>query len=238
MLRHNRTLRTLDLVNTLPGRDGLTALMDALCHENRTVERLYLGGNGIDEAGAKQLVDLLRINPAIQALMLSVNHLGDTGAIALADALRENRTLTELGLASNGITAEGGAALFAAAQNHPALIHLDFGFSRSTNVLGARANLLGDVGAEAAGRFLAENRVLRWLDLRHNGFTAVGKEHLISSLEWNRTLLHLHLDGKPDPRIISFLERNRALHTSREPPIARDVALIQSVYRALPLDPS
>jgi hypothetical protein len=211
----------------------LTALLDVLLHENRTLERLYLGGNEIDAEGALQLAALLRANPAIKALLLSVNHLGDPGILALADALRENSTLEELGLASNGITAEGGAALFQAAQTHPTLTHLDFSCSPSTRVLAAHANALGDTGAKAAGRFLADNSILLRLDLRHNGITEAGKACLVSGLKRNTTLRHLLLDGKPDPRVMVLLERNREFHESPDPPISRDVALIRSVYRTI-----
>jgi len=234
MLQHNRTLRTLDLVNTYPGHDGLAALVDVLIHENRTVERLYLGGNEIDAADALLLADLLRANPVIKALMLSVNRLGDPGARILADALRENTTLAELGLASNAITSKGASALFEAAQSHPTLTHLDFSCSPSTHILGADANMLGDSGAEAAANFLVCNDVLLCLDLRHNGITKIGKAQLASGLEQNNALRILNLNGKPDPHIIALLERNVSLYPAPNPLFTRDVALIRSVYRTTP----
>jgi len=237
MLRQNCTLRTLDLVNTYPGHDGLAALIDVLLHDNRTVERLYLGGNEIDADDALLLADLLRTNPVIKALMLSVNSLGDPGARIIADALRENTTLAELGLASNGITAEGASALFDGARSHPTLTHLDYSCSPSTRVLGASANRIGDAGAEAAAGLLAENRVLLQLDLRHNGITKVGKAHLAAALEQNTTLRILNLDGKPDPTITALLERNLALQPVPNPLFTRDVALIRSVYRTAPSKP-
>lgn len=232
MLRRNRMLRTLDLVNTYPGLDGLTELVDALLSENRTVERLYLGGNGIDAQGAVLLAKLLRANPALKALMLSVNDLGDAGAAILADALRENLTLEALGLASNNITSEGGAALFAAAQTHPALNHLDFSCAPSTRVLGAQRNNLGDSGAESAGAFLAENRALTHLNLCHNGVTEKGKRFLIAGLEQNTTLQELLLDGKQNPRVLALLQRNQP-EGAPEHPVSEDIALIRSVYRTL-----
>ena len=233
MLRRNQTLRTLDLVNTLPGLEGLTALVEVLVHENRTVERLYLGGNGIDAEGAALLANLLRTNPMIKALLLNVNDLGDAGTLLLADALRENRTLTELGLASNGITAEGCTALFRAAQTHPTLTHLDLGYSRSTRALGAHPNVLGDSGMEAAGHLLAGNAVLQQFDLRHNRLSETGKAHLLAGLEQNTTLRTLRIDGNPDPHITALLQRNNSFQPVPDLPVTRDVALIRSVYRTI-----
>lgn len=234
MLRHNRTLRTLDLVNTYPGKEGLAALLEALCRENRTVQRLYLGGNTIDADDAYLLADLLRANPMIRALMLSVNALGDAGARILAEALHTNRTLVELSVASNGITARGASALFAAAESHPTLTHLDFSCSPSTRVLGASPNRLGDAGAEAAANFIAVNCTLLQIDLRHNGITPEGKALLVFAMERNTTLRELRLDGKPMPELVALLERNLALQTIPPLPIPRDVTLIRSVYRTVP----
>ena len=231
MLRHNRHLRTLDLVNTQVGADGLAAILDVLIHHNRTVERIYLGGNQIDAESAGLLADLLVENPAITALLLNVNHLGDAGARSLARALGRNQTLVELGLASNGIGAAGGAALLAAIHDHPALENVDFGYSASTRVLGARENTLGDAGMPAVGVMLAHNRTLLRLDLRRNGMTEVGKQTLLAALEGNTTLQQLMIDGKQDRRIAELLERNRALSPRPRSHLARDVALIRSVYR-------
>lgn len=146
MLCHNQSIRTLDLVNTQLSYEGLAAIVHVLIHKNRTVERLYLGGNEIDAKGAKLLATLLSSNPNIKALLLNVNHLGDCGAIALAEALHQNQTLVELGVASNSIAPKGGVPLIEAIQKHPLLINVDFGYSPSTRVLGAVGNSLGDIG--------------------------------------------------------------------------------------------
>lgn len=187
MLRTNRTLRVLDLVNTAPDDASLSALLDVLIQENRTVERLYLGGNGLGAKTAVRLSELLRANPVIKSLMLSVGQLGDEGALALTGALRANQTLAELSLASNGISPHGGIPLLEAALSHPTLSTLDMGYSPSTRVLGASANTLGDAGAEAVARLLPKNDVLLRLDLRRNGITERGKASLIAALAENHT---------------------------------------------------
>ena len=234
MLRHNRTLRTLDLVNTMPGPDGLDALLDVMTGENRTVERLYLGGNGIDARAAGRLAELLAANPALRALLLNVNQLGDEGVVLLAEGLRRNHTLTELGLASNGIGEEGAAALLAALECHPTLRTLDLGYSASTRVLGARANHVGGRrGAAALGSLLRRNRSLLRLDVRRCGVTTqAGLGEIVAGLESNGCLQELHLDRPGSERVQALLARNRARAgdaLSGTP--VRDVALIRSVYR-------
>jgi Ran GTPase-activating protein (RanGAP) involved in mRNA processing and transport len=228
MLRTNRTLRVLDLVNTAPDDASLAALLDVLIQENRTVERLYLGGNGLGPEAAVRLGELLRTNPVLKSLMLSVGHLGDEGALTIVDALRENRTLTELSLASNGISLRGGVPLLEATLSHPALSTLDMGYSPSTRVLGASANTLGDAGAKAAGRLLPKNNVLVRLDLRRNGITERGKVSLITALADNHTLQELQLDGKEDSRLTTLLNRNISVIPTTA---TEDVTLIKSVYR-------
>jgi Ran GTPase-activating protein (RanGAP) involved in mRNA processing and transport len=232
MLRRNRTLRTLDLVNTNPGPEGISAILSALIEENRTLERLFLGGNQLGMEEARRLGDLLRAAPNLQGLFLNVNHLQDGGIEMLAAGLKANRTLRQLGLASNGITAKGGAILFEAIQDHPALVHVDLGFSPSTRVLGASANCLGDEGAIHVGKYLAHNQTMLRLDLQNNHITEAGKISLLAGLEKNSTLQHLMLDGKLDPRINAILQANRLRHPCAEPRKSRDVALIRSVYRS------
>ena len=234
MLKTNTTLRALDLVNTEPGEAGLSALLDVLIHENRTLERLYLGGNRIGAEGAKLLAELLRVNPGIKALLLNVNHLEDEGAELLADGLRQNTTLEELGVGSNHIGMEGIAALLPALRAHPALTSLDLGYGASTQVLGAKANFIGDEGAVLLSHWLRDNPPLRRLNLRGNGLGTPGRSALCSALETNFNLLHLALDTKRDAhteRLNALLERNQAQPPNADAPPARDITLIRSVYR-------
>ncbi|WP_013320229.1 hypothetical protein [Gloeothece verrucosa] len=230
MLSINKSIRTLDLVNTHLEETGLNRILDVLIDKNRTVERLYLGGNQIYDQAAKRLSMLLKTNPNIKYLFLNVNHLGDVGAIELADGLRQNSTLIELGVASNGITSTGGMAILEAIEGHPSLVNLDLGYSPSTQVLAARANSLGAAGAERVGKLLANDSNLLRLNLRGNGITEQGKMAIIEGLEKNYRLQHLILDGKLEPQIKALLERNRNLNSS-DNLLPRDVALIRSVYR-------
>ncbi|HEY9608255.1 hypothetical protein, partial [Allocoleopsis sp.] len=231
MLRHNRTIRTLDLVSTQMGEDGLAAILDALIHTNRTVERLYLGGNQINPDQTYWLADLLRHNPSINGLFLNVNCLGDAGVEVLAEGLQENQTLSELGLASNGITAKGCRALVASLQNHSSLSHLDLGYSPSTKILGGQPNSIGDTGAAIIAHFLMHNPTLVELNLQSTGISTRGKIILTKALERNHKLCHLLLNGRLNANVESLLERNRSLNPSYQLARPRAIALIRSVYR-------
>lgn len=231
MLRHNRTIRTLDLVTTQMGPEGLSALLEVLLHHNRTVERLYLGGNEIGVASCHKIAAVLACNPVLKALLLNVNELGDEGATILASALQQNRTLTELGLASNGITQFGAAMIFTALTKHPSLQKLDLGYSPSTKVLCGKPNFIGDEGAREVAQFLRRNTTLQQLDLRRTGITRAGIDALLAGLRENQTLTRLLLDGKQDVRIARILAANQRLQPSPDLSLPSEVAKIRSVYR-------
>lgn len=233
MLRHNRTIRTLDLVTTQMGPEGLAALLEVLLHHNRTVERLYLGGNEIGVESCHKIAAVMERNPVLKALLLNVNDLGDEGATILASALQQNRTLTELGLASNGMTQLGAAMLFTALAEHRALQKLDLGYSPSTKVLRAKPNFIGDEGAREVAQFLRRNTALQQLDLRRTGITRAGIEVLLAGLRENQTLTRFWLDGKQDVRIARILSVNQQLRPSTDLSLPSDVAKIRSVYRTL-----
>jgi len=231
MLRRNTSIRTLDLVNTQIGDEGLAIILEVLTYTNRTVERVYLGGNQIQANQAALLANLLAENPVITGLFLNVNHLGDRGVTVLAGGLAENKTPIDLGLASNGIGVEGCDRLLAALQTHPAIGNLDLGYSPSTQVLKAKPNQIGDVGASAIANFLKDNQTLFKLNLAKNRITEEGKIALITGLEINQKLRDLILDGRSDRRIEVLLQRNRMLNLGEESQKPRSSSLIQSVYR-------
>ncbi|OCR01511.1 ribonuclease inhibitor [Oscillatoriales cyanobacterium USR001] len=230
MLRYNQSIRTLDLVNTQIGSEGLTAIINVLIQTNKTVNKLYLGGNQIQPNHAFLIADLLRHNPTIQGLFLNVNDLGDPGVKILAAALLENKTLRALGLASNGISAKGCSILLSSIKSHPSLSNLDLGYSPSTKILGAQANLIGDLGVDAIAHFLRDNQTLFRLNLRGTGISDEETNEIFAALEQNQTLGYLILD-RIDAKVKLLLERNRLLNLKDKLTDDRDLALIRSVYR-------
>jgi len=227
MLRGNRNLRVLDLVNTDLRGAGVRAVVDALCAGGNGLRSLYLSGNGLGPAVAADLARLLREAPQIEELYASANHLGDAGAIELAQALRENSTLQTLELASNGIGSHGARALFEAARGS-SLLSLNLGHAASAKALGAPANQMGDEGAACAARLIGASPVLRKLDLMRNGITECGQSVLMEAALHSRWLGRLIVEGSQTEALVQHLALNRAAHGNDVP---TDRALIKSVYR-------
>ena len=230
MLRQNRSVRSLDLVHTQLGDEGLAAILETLISTNRTVERLYLGGNQIGVRHAEQLSHLLRDNNRITGLFLNVSCLEDEGAKILAGGLSENQTLTDLGLASNGIQGKGCDALIESITHHQSLRSLDLGYSASTKVLGSKANYVGDQGAITIANYLKNNSSLRKLNLYKTGVAQQGQAALTDALECNHSLCELVLAAKQFPEIERLLERNRHGNPSYGQAFSGQT-LIRSVYR-------
>lgn len=188
-------LRGVDLVHTGLDAAGLRTLVDALLSRGTGVESLYLGGNPLDGACVPSLVALLRGHPRLRGLYLSPLALGDAAVVELARALADNRGLQVLGLASTGVGPAGARALAEALQGHPSLLHLDLGYARSTRVLKALPNDIGDEGVEAITAMLRANRVLRRVDLRRAGVTREGARRLIAALDGCTARVDLEVEG-------------------------------------------
>jgi Ran GTPase-activating protein (RanGAP) involved in mRNA processing and transport len=230
MLRHNRSIRSLDLVHTQLGDAGLAAILETLISTNRTVERLYLGGNQIGSQHAQQISRLLKENNRLTGLFLNVSRLEDVGAKILADALIQNQTLTDLGLASNGIQNKGCCALIESVTHHKSLRRLDLGYSASTKVLQSQPNYVGDQGAITIAHHLKNNTSLWKLNLFKTGITYQGQAALTAALEANHSLCELVLAAKQCPEIAKLLDRNRLGNSSYRQEFL-DSSLIRSVYR-------
>jgi hypothetical protein len=65
----------------------------------------------IDDNGAKQIADALKVNKSLEELILNNNKIGDDGAKAIANALKVNRSLKILDLDRNEISDDGAKAI-------------------------------------------------------------------------------------------------------------------------------
>lgn len=235
LLRKNRRLRSLDLVNTQIGIEGLEYLIETLIEEEYPLERLYLSGNALGPKIGKLLTPLLEKNTHLQELLLSVNCLKNDGIKGLLPGLASNKTLLNLGLSSNGIQNESAKELFKVLEQHPRLQVLDLGYSRSTRVLSAKANELGDDCALALWDFLRNNKQLYHLDLIRNQFTKEGLLLILEGLTNNKNLKELKL-GKGFKGTTAKAIKEHLAQNLKENPDAifqkhRDVQMIKSVYR-------
>lgn len=246
LLRTNRAIEVLDLVNCGLLDEGLATLLDALSgpDANKTLKHLYLGTNGITARSGPRLEHFLARDCALESLYLSCNRLGDEGVAHLARGLAQNTSLRRVSVASNRIGPRGAAALSEALAHHPTLALFDLGFTKATVAVGELGNFIGDEGARAIARALAQNASLRVLDLLHNYISQVGVNHLREAMAVNRTLVSLQLTqfgrvhnepGKEELR--AALSRNRSLVPEAEREAVDKLELpdhitdIYSVYR-------
>ena len=246
LLRVNRTITVLDLVNCGLLDEGLTVVLDALSgpRGNKTLRHLYVGTNGISAASAPRLAEFLKNDCALESLFLSCNRLGDDGVVEVARGLAANRTIRRVSLASNRIGPRGAAALADALVDHPSLAYLDLGFTKATVAVGELGNCIGDDGAKEMARLLHGNTALRSLDLLHNYISQRGVNHLREAMKVNHSLVWLQLTqfgkvhnepGKEELR--AALQRNRGrlgadeLAACEEANLPAHVREIYSVYR-------
>lgn len=245
LLRENRTLEVLDVVNCGLLDEGLAALLGALRGPgaNRTLRHLYVGTNGISARSGALLAECLAEGCTLESLYLSCNRLGDEGVEIIARGLAENRSLRRLSLASNLVGPRGARALAVALERHPSLELLDLGFTKATVAVGEYGNFLGDEGAAAMAHLLAHNDTLRSLDLLHNFISQTGVNAIRDGLAANRSLVSLQLTqfgkvhnepGKEEIR--AALKRNLALMPGGAEALAElelptHVREIYSVYR-------
>jgi Ran GTPase-activating protein (RanGAP) involved in mRNA processing and transport len=232
MLERNRSLRTLDLVNTQLGADGTLEVIRALRRGNETLERLYLGANGVDPSCADELAGLIREHRSLRSLYLAVNRLGDDGVRVIAAALRDSPALAHLEVASNGLTAAGAEALAGALRSNDRLAHLAAGSSPIGPRLGEPDNNIGDEGANAYASAIAVNRGLRGLDLRRAGIRSRGAKALLDAAREHPSLRSVLTGRGVARRVKRRLREALAINADAvDEPVHDDVRAIQSVYR-------
>lgn len=229
MLAANSSLRTLDVVNCGISDAGLVPLCDVLRSQNRTLKRLYLGGNGLTSRSAPQLCSVLAENEVLEALLLNVSFFSDEGAKLLATGLKQNRSLRELGLGSNGIKSEGLGALVEALEDHSTLQNLDLGRAASQTVLGADWNHFSGEGVTSIRRLLEQNKSLRRLNVRGTGIQGPEMEGIFEAVLKHPVLTELGVDATLPREVREHLAANRMRHG--EWGAGDDVTLIKSVYR-------
>ncbi len=230
LLRANGRIRTLDLVSNGLGIEGARLVCEALV--DHPLENLYLCGNELGPEGAAMVSELLERSDGLRRLYLATNGIGDAGAAALARAIEGRAGLRVLGLSSDDIGSEGAIALARAVAGHPTLEQLELGFARSTAVVGAEANRLGDAGARAFVQVLESGGVLTALDLSGNGITHPAAAELVAALASNTRITKLAIGNLPrnlKQSLNGLLCRNaNAAGPRREEP---HLSSIRSVYR-------
>ena len=161
-LRYNTTLISCVAAGIDAGDRGAASFGAALT-TNRTLVSLDLGLNDIAEEGAHKLGRGLAQNATLTHLSLAGNELQERGVRNLAPHLARHASLTALDLRANDSKPAAAIALAEAlAGRNTMLTSLDL-----------RANRLGSTGTMALLACVAQNGVLRRLDLCENGLMAL-----------------------------------------------------------------
>ncbi|MGW2937479.1 ribonuclease inhibitor [Streptomyces sp. NPDC001156] len=231
-----RSLRTLDLVQTGLDPADAAALGDALlvaAGNGRRIERLFVGGNPLEEAGARVLAAVIA-ESAVDELYVSAARLGDAGALGLVAALERAPygRLTRLSVASNGIGPQAAARLVTAATAAGVTL-LDLGRVRAAAVLGAADNHVDLAAAEGIAEALAtaEHR-LAHLVLSHTGMRSREAHRLLDAAPRAAMATRFVLG----PGIAGSIKRRLAALSAHipAPAVPPDVAAVRSVHRTAP----
>jgi uncharacterized protein (DUF924 family)/Ran GTPase-activating protein (RanGAP) involved in mRNA processing and transport len=195
MLKINKTIAVLDLVNCGILDEGLSILLNAFMGENKntSLKVLWLDTNGITYKSASLIAQFIATDCVLEDFSLSCNRLCDIGIKEIAPAISTNSVLQRISFASNRIGSEGAKALCDALNKHTSINFLNLGFLKSTVAVGESANFLSDLGSKYIAEMLMTNKSIRHLDLLHNSISQLGVNHIIEALKVNNTLVKLQL---------------------------------------------
>jgi len=142
---------------------GLRPIAHALKYDlNARLIYLDLSQNGLGEAEAKIVADMIKENKVLIELRLKSNHLGPVGTKYIAESLPSNFHLEALSLKDNAIRDLGCQAL--AKVKFGRLLFLDI-----------RQNEITNYGCEHLAEGLSCNRTLRGLNIRENQWGDEGR---------------------------------------------------------------
>ena len=198
-LQYNKTVRTLDIINTGCLDSGCQILFDGLTN-NTTIRTLYIGANGITSIGGSYVLDYYKIKIktrqlGIESLHIDVNRLGDNGIVDLCLVLQNYNALRRLVIGANRITKpETVRTIYECFVNHQNLISLDVGACKSTTSLFELPNNIGDAGIEYIEKLISENTSIRVFNIKHNGISENGLKKLTEATKHNKSLFKIFID--------------------------------------------
>jgi Ran GTPase-activating protein (RanGAP) involved in mRNA processing and transport len=183
-IRRNVVLRELDLsFNSLTSEAGVN-IIDALI-DNRTIKKVNLRGNLLDDEIASLLPDLFRCNNVLEELDMGQNRMAFACAFAIAESLEWNRSLRVLALDYNRFGGAGAATLDSFARS----IMMNF----SLQVLHLDGNKLGPEWGIQLAEVFARNNTLVQVSLRDNRLDLASGRALLAAYTNAKYLLELAL---------------------------------------------
>ena len=161
-----------------------TSLADSLKLTSKCLKYLWLRETGIDSKGAALLGKALETHESLELLDLCCNSICDEGAVAIADCLSKNCKLSILLLADVDMTSIGGVAVAQSLRS-----------SRSNLSFLELRDDLGTASGQAFASMLLVNQTLYFARFEYCNFGEEGCKNFIKTLQTNRTLKELSLNG-------------------------------------------
>lgn len=230
-LRHNTTLKNIDLSHNLIGDVGALHLAKLMTASNPTMELieqsilifLYLSittmiGENIGFAMrwrdflanffilylfTRMIVISKRAHSNLKSMNLSWNLIEDTGAQSLALALGMNSNLDELLLCGNQIGYIGAKNIAEALKINTNLKNINLGYNR-----------FGPLEAKVIAEGIRKNRGLQSIVLDANQLGDEGIQDIFQALKFNRSLESVHVrENQIGAQGLQHLELNKSLKT-------------------------
>eukprot|EP00121_Abeoforma_whisleri_P016304 Awhi_evm2s14966 len=128
-LKKNKFLKHLNLSeNRFKNNKAINSLVEVL-NENKTLQGLHLGWNGIEREGALRISQGLKNNNHLTFMDLGNNQIGDFGAVKIIDSLQENFSLKILKLSRNKLGDATMRALGNLLKTNPSLRGIDLSWN-------------------------------------------------------------------------------------------------------------
>lgn len=212
-MKHNQTVRELNLHDNGIGEKGVVAICDMMA-VNMWISDLDISGNDVGKTGLAALANTIQNAVMLKRLNLSQCKIQGSGVKEFISSLSHNHRLQTLDLSYNEIGDEGVACFEGVLTKNTTLKSLDISFNsisflgmedfcnglietESLEELNLAWNGLGDDGASSIGTVLSYNTSLKVLDVSHNHISKAGIEHIADSLEHNFTLEVLKVGKNP-----------------------------------------
>ena len=218
-LQRNTTLVNLNLSHTVVTATDTDTYrsLNLLLQLNKSLTHLDLSGNNIfSDSGAGQIFESLQHSTNLVSLILSSANITasdpDT-ARSLSKMLKENKSLTHLDLLQNKISNLGAWCIFEGLQHNTTLVSL--------LLSGAGLIALDPDTVKSLTKMIRMNKSLKSLYISNMPANQI-ISGIFQGFKHNSTLLHLHLRGIRNDRIITYynadciaktLKVNRSLKT-------------------------
>lgn len=234
MLKVNRTLKGLGLSECSLSSTDMKWLCKGL-EENKSLDKLDLLDNGLDDESAEFIGAMLKINTGLRKLGLGSNNLGSLecakwigkgiehnhtlkklslgdiefgpeAAKELGSSFVKNDTLEQISFLGNSLDSFGSSAILDSFARHPALVELFF-----------QNEFMDSVATSSLGKMLQSNHKLKLLDLSNcalgnEGAVAIGNALGGSNQTLQQIILHccdIKFDGAKV--LLEKLQKNHTL---------------------------